>query len=373
MRIKTITVLLICLSFKSFSQNKNCDSVTSEKKVLWTYDTDNNKKLYYTILYYKHNGNGICPIKITITKSDESDTTEIRGILKTDVGYFDIKEKDSSVTTFNSKVSGQTAVWGKNEKQSIPFVWESWFGMYTTNIISKQLPEISFIGNCVDPNAYAISNKGFPWERFDEQNIFPDWFRKLIPDVMTYDAKTGIFKYGDKQYNLNEGAGQLISISPIIFQQKWIRDKFWEFLKEHMKDYAVEKVTDHYIDNLFKKETAENIKFIRDAIENGKDLKTFTFFLIKNVTLKSVDAGDAKLEGADLKFEQQFISQHPEIKAPSDLFIDKQFHFIINKLVLKTIMQNKNVSEVEAERILKSNPEIEKFTNPYYSSAIRQN
>ncbi|MCX6186201.1 MAG: hypothetical protein NTU43_04275 [Bacteroidetes bacterium] len=144
-------VLLLIVKATSYGQNNNCDSHTmSDKKVLWTYNTDPNKKLYYTISFCKHNG--IHPSTIDITKSDEYDTSEINGVLKTDIGYFDLKDIDSTVASYNYQNDKVNIAKDKNENQSISMLWESWFGLMRFEIYAKQLPELTFEGTCTSTN-----------------------------------------------------------------------------------------------------------------------------------------------------------------------------------------------------------------------------
>ena len=365
----TLFLLLLLIQQLLFSQKNSCNSYTvTGKKVLWSYDTDINKKLFYKINFCTHNG--LHQSIIEVTKSDENDTSEIKGELSIDIGYFDQKEEISSINYQKDKVEFTTDV---KEKTSRSLVWEKWFAFMRVGIYAKTIPELLFVGSCVTTKAYSVVHKGFPWERYDEENIFPDWFRELMPDVMKYDSKTNMLTYGGKQYDLKAGACELIAVSPLIFQQQWVRDKFWKLLKEHIQEGIQESVEDYYIDRLFKEETAENIKLIKEGVRAGKDLRAFAFFLIKNVTLKNTNAGDAKMEGPDFKFQKQLIAEHPEIKAPASLTFDKQFYFVIYELMVNSIMKSKNVSKSEAERMLKSNPEVSMFINPYYPSAIRQN
>jgi hypothetical protein len=365
MKIKIIIIFNILLIYQlAFSQNNSCNSYTiTEKKILWSYDTDINKKLLYTISFCKHNG--LHPSKIEITKSDENDTSEIKGILKTDIGFF---ESVNAVTSYNYQKDNVTITSEMDEKQTTSLNWEKWFSLYRLDVIAKQLPEITFTGNTINSRAYPIVDYGTFWER--NSNILPDWFRSLMPkEPIQYNATTGILKYAGKEYNINEGAGKLISISPILFQNKWVRQKTYELLK----DKTQSKIEDYYIEQLFSKETSENVKFIKDGLEAGKDIRSFVLFLVKEVSLKSTNVGDAKMEGPDFKFQKQVIYDHPEIKIPNTLPFDKQFYYVVNELMIKSIMQNKNVNKTEAQRILSTNPKIEKFINPYYSSIIKQN
>lgn len=148
MRIILVLASLIIVQLLSFGQNNRCDSLIScKKQVLWTYDTDSQKKLYYELSYCKHNG--LHKSTIEITKSDENDTTEIRGMLKTDIGSFDINGIDSTVASYNYQ-NGQTIITREtNEKQSISIVWEKWFGMMRFDLVANKMPKISFDGKCV--------------------------------------------------------------------------------------------------------------------------------------------------------------------------------------------------------------------------------
>lgn len=149
MRSILYVIFLLFSQFAGFGQYNNCNSyILSDKKVLWTYNNDSDKKLYYTISLCKHNG--AHPSKIEITKSDDNDTSEIRGVLKTDIGYFDIKGIDSTVASYNYQNGSAIIANEKNEKQSISMVWEKWFGLMNFNIYAKSFPEITFEGKCVD-------------------------------------------------------------------------------------------------------------------------------------------------------------------------------------------------------------------------------
>lgn len=86
-RILVVTSLVV-VHLLSYGQNNKCDSLLlGNKKVLWIYNTDPQKKLYYKLSFCTHNG--LHHSTIDITKSDENDTAEIRGVLKTDIGSFD--------------------------------------------------------------------------------------------------------------------------------------------------------------------------------------------------------------------------------------------------------------------------------------------
>jgi hypothetical protein len=178
--------------------------------------------------------------------------------------------------------------------------------------------------------------------------------------------------FGDKQYNLNlqEGAGQLISVAAILFQNKWVRSKTWDLIKDQM----VGRTEDYALEQFFKdEETRTNINIIKDALTTGNNLLGIGGFVVKSV-LKTVDAGNVKIEDIDFKFEKQLISQHPEIKVPTNLSLDGQFSFVINKLLIKSIMDNQNISENQAEQFLNGNPEIQKFiTSKNNTSVMSQN
>lgn len=145
MENKIIFLFLISFFIKTNAQNTNCDKrKRSEAQTLYIYNCDHTKSLIYTLDICQHYSKH--PSIIEIKKSQAWDTTELKGYLKTDIGYFE-KSKDE-LTSVNFQKDTVTYTTENEEKKITSLYWEKWYGSMRFNFYANSEPKITFDGTC---------------------------------------------------------------------------------------------------------------------------------------------------------------------------------------------------------------------------------
>jgi hypothetical protein len=228
-------------------------------------------------------------------------------------------------------------------------------------------------------------------------NILPESLRNMLPSVISYNSKTKEFRWGDKiiTVDLNEGAGQIASLSPIILGNKYVRDKLFEFLKDEAKDKVEEAVAEKIVDqSTDNPEAKANLLILYDGLKNMKDVpkdgpiygpvKFFAKTLKSGFYDHNIELGTKNGKVVDMVTEQdrekiKFVNDHPEIDIPkTKIGYYAQYDYVQERLMIKKIAAQLNVSEREAENIYHSTPSTPVLKTPEQikkenQSQIKQN
>lgn len=261
---KFLILFLLGFFLNSNSQIVNCDKFKiSAPQQLYNYDCDSKKKLFYTLSLCQHFGKHSSIIEIT--KSDENDTTEIKGYLKIDIGYFEQNEKDKEeITSLNYQKDEVKYTTEKEKNKSTSLVWEKWYALMRFNCYVTSDPKITFDGSCK-----LIENDKIDWSNWTTL-----WENKTDSINVKYRTKS----YFDK--NTNQYKTDIEIQGPVNFIQGEV--------------------------------------FIRGKISNGKpdDLNTPYFILNENgkSVIKTIQAKDFNSYKVMLTQKNYKKSKSPKIK-----------------------------------------------------------
>lgn len=235
--------IYIIIAFKLTAQNTSCnDYKVYEETKLYTYNCDPNKSLVYKFLMCKHSGKHKSVIEIL--KSDEYDTTEIKGKLKIDIGYFeDSRKSKEDISSFNYQNGDVTYTTYKDEisDKTINFMWEKWYAIMKFNCYVTTEPKLTFEGKC---NEMIQGNMNWSnwislWEN-KQDSISVMYRTKSYMDEKSNKHKTDIEIQGPKNYingevfirgNISKGNQEDINVIYFILNEtgksviKTIEDK----------------------------------------------------------------------------------------------------------------------------------------------------